>query len=165
MLQPYGITNDVLIEFQDSSTLVDFRVMDIDPHQKTSIILGKPFLKLVRATIGKMRGIINMKVNRIHEKFIYRPQEPRVLLLDMSPLIRELEKGKMHGGATRAHEKSPLVVKQKATQCYDTQYEAQRIREFFYEIFSMRQEYDACCDKFSSRTDNLNLQVWRRSYS
>jgi hypothetical protein len=68
MLQPYGITNDVLIEFQDSSTLVDFRVMDIDPRQKTSIILGKPFLKLVRATIGKTRGIINMKVNRIHEK-------------------------------------------------------------------------------------------------
>jgi hypothetical protein len=165
MMQPYGIANDVLIEFQDSSTLVDFRVMDIDPRQKTSIILGKPFLKLVRATIGKTRGIINMKVNRIHAKFIYHPQEPHVLLPDTSPLIRELEKGKMHGGATRAHEKSPSVMKQKATQCYDTRYEAQRSREFFYEIFSTRQEYHACCDKFSSCTDNLNLQVWRRSCS
>jgi hypothetical protein len=71
MMQPYGIAKDVLNEFQDSSTLVDFMVVDMDPCQKTSIILGKPFLKSVRATINKMRGIINMKVNKIHEKFIY----------------------------------------------------------------------------------------------
>jgi hypothetical protein len=74
MMQPYGIAKDVLIEFQDSSTLVDFMVVDKDPRQKTSIILKKPFLKSVRATINKMRGIINMKVNRVHEKFIYHPK-------------------------------------------------------------------------------------------
>jgi hypothetical protein len=74
MMQPYGIANDVLIEFQDSSALVDFIVVDIDPRQQTSIILGKPFLKSVRATIDKMRGIINMKVDRVHEKFIYHPK-------------------------------------------------------------------------------------------
>jgi hypothetical protein len=45
MTQAYGIAKDVLIEFQDSSTLVDFVVMDMDPRQQTSIILGKPFLK------------------------------------------------------------------------------------------------------------------------
>jgi hypothetical protein len=33
MMQPYGIAKDVLIEFQDSSTLVDFMVMDMDPRQ------------------------------------------------------------------------------------------------------------------------------------
>jgi hypothetical protein len=33
MMQPYGIEKDVLIEFQDSLTLVDFMVMDMDPHQ------------------------------------------------------------------------------------------------------------------------------------
>jgi hypothetical protein len=32
MMQPYGIAKDVLIEFQDSSTLVDFMVMNMDPH-------------------------------------------------------------------------------------------------------------------------------------
>jgi hypothetical protein len=74
IMQPYGIAKDVLIEFQDSSTLVDFIVMDMDPHQQTSIILGKPFLKSVRATIDKKRGIINMKVDRAHEKFIYHPE-------------------------------------------------------------------------------------------
>jgi hypothetical protein len=74
MMQPYGIAKDVMIEFQDSSTSVDFMVMDMDPHQQTSIILGKPFLKLVRATIDKTRGIINMKVDGVHDKFIYHPK-------------------------------------------------------------------------------------------
>jgi hypothetical protein len=49
-------------------------VVDMDPHQQTSIILGKPFLKSIRATIDKKRGIINMKVDRVHEKFIYHPK-------------------------------------------------------------------------------------------
>jgi hypothetical protein len=74
MMQPYGIAKNVLIEFQDSSTLIDFMVMDMDPHQQTSIILGNPFLKSVRATNNKTRGIINMKVDGVHEKFVSHPK-------------------------------------------------------------------------------------------
>jgi hypothetical protein len=33
MMQPYRIAKDVLMEFLDSSTLVDFMVVDMDPHQ------------------------------------------------------------------------------------------------------------------------------------
>jgi hypothetical protein len=65
------IAENVLIKFQDSSALVDLMVMDMDPCQQTSIILGKPFMKSVRATIDKMRGMINLKVDGVHEKFIY----------------------------------------------------------------------------------------------
>jgi hypothetical protein len=32
-VQPYGLAKDVLIEVCGSSTLVDFLVMDMDPHQ------------------------------------------------------------------------------------------------------------------------------------
>jgi hypothetical protein len=74
ILQPYGIAKDVLIEFQESLTLVDFMVMDMDPCQQTSIILGMPFLRSVKVTIDKKRGILNMKVERVHEKFIYHPK-------------------------------------------------------------------------------------------
>jgi hypothetical protein len=74
VVQPYGIAENVLIEFQDSLTLIDFMVVDMNPHQQTSIILGKPFLKSVRGTIYKMRGTINMKVDGVHEKFIYHPR-------------------------------------------------------------------------------------------
>jgi hypothetical protein len=61
-----------------------------------------------------------MKVDGVHEKFIYHPQEPLVLLLDSSPSIPELKKGKMHRGPAKAHEKSPLIMKQKVAECYDT---------------------------------------------
>jgi hypothetical protein len=54
--------------------LVDFRVMDMNPHQQTSIIMGKPFLKSVRAPIDKTRGTITMKDDGVHEKFIYHPK-------------------------------------------------------------------------------------------
>jgi hypothetical protein len=123
IMQPYEIAKDVLIEFQDSSTLVDFMVVDMDPHQQTSIILGKPYLKSVKVTIDKKRGIINMKVDGVHEKFIYHPKKRGIinmLLSDSSPPIHRLEKGKMHGCVARACEKSPSVTKQKVTECYDT---------------------------------------------
>jgi hypothetical protein len=55
--------------------LVDFVVIDMDPHQQTSIILGKPFLKSVRAAIDKPRGMINLKVDGVHEMFIYHPKK------------------------------------------------------------------------------------------
>jgi hypothetical protein len=74
IMQPYGMAKDVLIEFQDSSTLVNFVVMYKDPRQKTTIILGKPFLMSVRATIDKKRGIINIKVDMVHDKFVYHPK-------------------------------------------------------------------------------------------
>jgi hypothetical protein len=32
VVQPYGIAENVFIEFQDSLTLVDFMVMDMDPR-------------------------------------------------------------------------------------------------------------------------------------
>jgi hypothetical protein len=32
LMQPYGIAKDVLIEFQDSLTLVDFTIVNMDPH-------------------------------------------------------------------------------------------------------------------------------------
>jgi hypothetical protein len=41
VVQPYGIAENVLIEFQDSLTLVDFMVVDMDPRQQTSIILSQ----------------------------------------------------------------------------------------------------------------------------
>jgi hypothetical protein len=33
IMQPYRIANDMLIEFQDSLTLVDFIFVDMDPRQ------------------------------------------------------------------------------------------------------------------------------------
>ena len=43
--------------------------MSVDLHHPR-----KPFLKSIRVTIDKMRGIINMKVDGVYEKFIYHPK-------------------------------------------------------------------------------------------
>ena len=65
VLLPFGIVKDVLVEFQGSSTLVDSLVVDMDPRQQTSIILGESFLKSVEAGIDENKGIIHMKVDGI----------------------------------------------------------------------------------------------------
>jgi hypothetical protein len=64
----------VLIEVQGSSTLVDFLVVDMDPCQQTSIILGAPFLRSVKADIIERKRIINMRVEGKHEKFTFHPK-------------------------------------------------------------------------------------------
>jgi hypothetical protein len=70
-VQPYEMVKDVLIEVRDSSIFVDFIVIDMDPRQKISIILGKPFLKLVNASISKKCRIIKIKVDERYERFIF----------------------------------------------------------------------------------------------
>jgi hypothetical protein len=75
-VQLYVMVKDVLIEVRDSSILVDFIVIDMDPRQKTSIILGKPFLKSVNASINKKHRIIKIKVDGRHKRFIFRPKDP-----------------------------------------------------------------------------------------
>jgi hypothetical protein len=74
-VQPYGLVKDVLIEIR-SSTLVDYLVMDMDPHQQKSIIFGSPFLKSIKAAINERKEIINMKVDGKHEKFTFHPKNP-----------------------------------------------------------------------------------------
>jgi hypothetical protein len=133
-------------------------VMDMDPHQQTSIIMGKPFMKSLRATIDKTRGTINIKVDGVHEKFIYHHQEPCMMLPDLNPLIPRLKEGKMHGGNTRAHEESPSTAKQRNQEGFhDTRQGAQCSWEFLSEIHLAHQGCHISCDKFSSHTGNINL--------
>jgi hypothetical protein len=73
-VQPYVLANDVLMEIWGSLTLVDFLVVDMDPHQQTSIILGAPFLESVKAKINEKKGIINIRVEGKHERFTFSPK-------------------------------------------------------------------------------------------
>ena len=52
-VQPYGMVKDVLVEIRGSSVLVDFLVIDMDPRQQTSIILGKPYRESVNANMDE----------------------------------------------------------------------------------------------------------------
>jgi predicted DNA-binding ribbon-helix-helix protein len=152
-------TKDVLIEFQDTLTLVDFMVMDMDPHQQTSIILGKPFLKSVKAIIDKNKGIINMKVDRVHEKFIYHPENLacrcQIRIHRYAGLRRERcmqvvpEHMRSHPQSRNRRPQNGMTPDKKPNAA---------------KIFSTRQECHVYCDKFSSRAGDLNHQVWRQSF-
>jgi hypothetical protein len=69
----------VLIEVRGSSTLVDFLVLDVGPHQQTSIILVTPFMEFVKAAINERKGIINMMVEGKHVKFTFHPKNSAYL--------------------------------------------------------------------------------------
>ena len=70
------MVKDVLVEIRGSSVLVEFFVIDMDPHRQTSIILWKPFLESVSADIDEKQGTIRMEVNGQHEKFTFHPMDP-----------------------------------------------------------------------------------------
>jgi hypothetical protein len=86
-------------------------VMDMDPRQQTSIILWKPFLKSVKATIDKKRGIINMKVDGVYEKFICHPKNLSCCCQIRVHRYARLRRVRCMEVFARAHEKSPSVAK------------------------------------------------------
>jgi hypothetical protein len=53
--------------------------VDMDPRQQTSIILGAPFLRSVKADINERKGIINMRVEGKHKKFPFHPKHSAYL--------------------------------------------------------------------------------------
>ena len=70
------MVKDVLVEIRGSSVLVDFLVIDMDPRQQTSIILGKPFLESVSANIDEKQETIRVEVEGQHEEFTFHPRDP-----------------------------------------------------------------------------------------
>jgi hypothetical protein len=107
-VQPYGMVRDVLIEVWDSSILLDFIVIDMDPRQKISIILGKPFLKSVNTSINKKCDIIKIKIDERHERFIFWPKDPayhQFQIEHVGTLPRELEQLKQPGSSQNMGQK------------------------------------------------------------
>jgi hypothetical protein len=72
---PHRIANDVLMEVQDSPTLVDVLVIEMDHCQQTSFILGELFFKSFRTNIEETTGTIKIDVNGREEKFAFFPKQ------------------------------------------------------------------------------------------
>ena len=56
--------------------MVDFLIIDMDPRQQTSIILGKPFLESAQAIIDEKKGTVELVVEGRHKKFTFQPVDP-----------------------------------------------------------------------------------------
>jgi hypothetical protein len=71
---PLGIAKDVPVKDGRHFIPVDFVVLEMGEKEKPSLILGRPFLKTVGATIDVGEGEIMFDINGERSSFKFRPQ-------------------------------------------------------------------------------------------
>jgi predicted aspartyl protease len=71
---PLGIAMDVPMKVRHHFIPVDFVVLDMGERQKPPLILGRPFLKTVGATIDVGKGEIKFDINGERSSFKFRPR-------------------------------------------------------------------------------------------
>jgi hypothetical protein len=71
---PLGIVEDVLVKVGHHFIPVDFVVLEMGEREKPPLILGRPFLKTVGATIDVGKGAINFDINGKRSSFKFRPR-------------------------------------------------------------------------------------------
>jgi predicted aspartyl protease len=70
---PLGIAVDVPVKVGHRFIPVDFMVLEMGEREKPSLILGRPFLKTVGATIDIRKGEIKFDINSERSSFKFRP--------------------------------------------------------------------------------------------
>jgi hypothetical protein len=71
---PMGIAEDVPVKVGHHFILVDFVVLKMGEREKPPLILGRPFLKTVGATIDVGKGEIMFDINGERGSFKFRPR-------------------------------------------------------------------------------------------
>jgi hypothetical protein len=70
---PLGITVDVPVKVVHHFIPVDFVVLEMGEREKPPLILGRPFLKTVGATIDVSKGEFKFDINGERSSFKFRP--------------------------------------------------------------------------------------------
>jgi hypothetical protein len=71
---PLGIAEDVPVKVGHHFILVGFVVLEMGEREKPPLILGRPFLKTVGATIDVGKGEIMFDINGERSSFKFRPR-------------------------------------------------------------------------------------------
>jgi hypothetical protein len=71
---PLGIAEDVPVKVGHHFIPVDFMVVEMGEREKPPLILGRPFLKTVGATIDVGKGGIMFDINGERSSFKFRPR-------------------------------------------------------------------------------------------
>jgi hypothetical protein len=71
---PLGIAEDVPVTVGHHFIPVDFVVLEMGEWEKPPLILGRPFLKTVGATIDVGKGEIKFNINGERNSFKFRPR-------------------------------------------------------------------------------------------
>jgi hypothetical protein len=67
------IAEDILVRIRNSFMPVDFVVLEMDVCHQIPLILGRPFLSTIRATIDIAARIIKLNINRKEETSTFKP--------------------------------------------------------------------------------------------
>jgi hypothetical protein len=67
-----GITKDIPVRIRNSFVHVDFVVLEIDVYHQISLILRRPFLSTIGATIDVAARIIKLNISRKEETSIFK---------------------------------------------------------------------------------------------
>jgi hypothetical protein len=71
---PLGVVEDVPVKVGHHFIPVDFVLLEMGEREKPPLILGRPFLKTVGATIDVGKGEIMFDINRERSSFKFRPR-------------------------------------------------------------------------------------------
>jgi hypothetical protein len=69
-----GIAEDISVRIRNSFIPVDFVVLKMDVYHQILLILGRPFLSTVGATIDVAAGIIKFNIRGKEETFAFKPK-------------------------------------------------------------------------------------------
>jgi hypothetical protein len=125
---PLGITEDVPMKVGHHFIPVDFVVLEMGEREKPPLILGRPFLKTVGATIDVGKGEINFDINGERSSFKFRPRlevrnmievkyvPPHCRVVKEEPKKKEVKKIKEAVASVKTKELKPPVKIKKMTK-------------------------------------------------
>jgi hypothetical protein len=127
-------TNDVPVKVGHHFILVDFVVLDMGEREKPPLILGRPFLKTVGATIDVGKGEIMFDINRERSSFKFRPHREVCNMIEVKyvpphhrvvkeeprkkeePKKKDVKKNKEVVASVKTKEQKPPVKTKKMTK-------------------------------------------------
>jgi hypothetical protein len=80
---PLGIAEDVLVKVGHHLIPVDIMVLEMGEREKPPLILGRPFLKTVGATIDVGKGEIMFNINGERSSFKFQPRLETCNMIDV----------------------------------------------------------------------------------
>jgi hypothetical protein len=80
---PLGIAEDVPVKVRHHFIPVDFVVFEMGEREKPLLILGRPFVKIVGATIDVGKGEIMFDINGERSSFKFRPRLEACNMIDV----------------------------------------------------------------------------------
>jgi hypothetical protein len=108
---PLGIAEDVPVKVGHHFIPVDFVVLEMGEREKLPLILGRPFLKTVGATIDVGKGEIMFDINGEMSSFKFRPR------IEACNMIGVKERTKEKGGAEKEEGAEKNERKENQRRC------------------------------------------------